>query len=663
MKTYKANNNTNTSIHRRVRKVHSKAKFVGVLYFFGELFMLALACLPMLTVNGTALWVTKCFDFFKATGDGKIVSIITAVLYLLVVLIAFINFLRALGKLGNLLRKNHTKVGRIKQNMQAMDDMGKLFSGTFAAIICFHFLIYIINAKDAVKLAGLDAVANGLPTIPLAYVTLGLGLLIHFLAGIVHGKVSNFQIGGQVAQIVEEKRENGVFVFFIRNLIQVVAVAAMVYFFAPFVVEEGKVNGVITDFSAAFKDIMGSVVPFALVIVTAIFMIVMIKHATAATEFNLYGMRGSGMKNFRVFAFLAFLTAGGLCAMPLISGGSFAVNAYVYVAAIAFVAFLLDCIIKPRKKNKKKKGEEEPTDEFFPMDPQAAETDNKGNREIAPQYPPMYPPYPPMYPPQQQPVVQRVVYPQAPQVIQQPQQPMYIPIYYPMPQSQNNNPCWVNRCPLQNNAPVCPAKPCETNEKPVEPQVEPKAVQALDKPMKDKKAARAKRKELRARKKEMKRAKAELKLANKIAKRNQKEELKLRKAELKSGNKLAKASKKNQIKLQKEDLKMRKKEDKLAKKQAVLTAVAPVDPVAPVEENVKLGVASVDEIVLPQVDPDEIAGERALNPDKQWKVRCPKCGKLLLVRGVSPYHRCPSCDKVFEIRKFETYTKKAKSNK
>ena len=232
-----------------------------------------------------------------------------------------------------------------------------------------------------------------------------------------------------------------------------------------------------------------------------------------------------------------------------------------------------------------------------------------------------------------------------------------------MPQSQNNNTCWVNRCPLQNKAPVCPAKPCETSEKAVAPQAEVEGVQALDKPMKDKKAARAKRKELRARKKEMKRAKAELKLANKIAKKNQKEEMKLRKAELKSGNKLAKASKKNQIKLQKEELKMRKQEDKLAKKQAALATVAPVAPVEPVEENVKLGVANVDESVLPQVDPEEIKGVSVLNPDKQWKVRCPKCGKLLLVREVSPYHRCPSCDKVFEIRKFETYTKKAKSNK
>ena len=52
----------------------------------------------------------------------------------------------------------------------------------------------------------------------------------------------------------------------------------------------------------------------------------------------------------------------------------------------------------------------------------------------------------------------------------------------------------------------------------------------------------------------------------------------------------------------------------------------------------------------------EIEGE--LNPNNQWEVYCPECGKKLRVKEVSLYHRCPACDKVFKIRRFETYVKK-----
>ena len=78
------------------------------------------------------------------------------------------------------------------------------------------------------------------------------------------------------------------------------------------------------------------------------------------------------------------------------------------------------------------------------------------------------------------------------------------------------------------------------------------------------------------------------------------------------------------------------------------------------------------ERIKPEPSPKEKAKEEALDkenaeavevhtpldPNKEWKVRCPRCGKILNVRETSPYHRCPSCDKVFGLRKFQTYVKK-----
>ena len=59
-----------------------------------------------------------------------------------------------------------------------------------------------------------------------------------------------------------------------------------------------------------------------------------------------------------------------------------------------------------------------------------------------------------------------------------------------------------------------------------------------------------------------------------------------------------------------------------------------------------------------KVNEEPVEIKTPLDPNKQWKVRCPKCGKELMVRETSPYHRCPACDKVFSLRKFEAYVKK-----
>jgi phage FluMu protein Com len=105
---------------------------------------------------------------------------------------------------------------------------------------------------------------------------------------------------------------------------------------------------------------------------------------------------------------------------------------------------------------------------------------------------------------------------------------------------------------------------------------------------------------------------------------------------------------------------------------AEVTSLQAEEPIVPVVETVVAPVAPVMEqpaVVPAPVVEQPVAEEKVereevqkivapLDPNKQWDVRCPRCGKLLRVREVSPYHRCPSCDKVFQIRKFETYSKK-----
>ena len=67
-------------------------------------------------------------------------------------------------------------------------------------------------------------------------------------------------------------------------------------------------------------------------------------------------------------------------------------------------------------------------------------------------------------------------------------------------------------------------------------------------------------------------------------------------------------------------------------------------------------------VLTPTPSPATMEQERTeeveLDPNKKWRIRCPKCGKELIVTETSPYHRCPACDKVFSMRKFRTYKRK-----
>ncbi len=508
MSTYKTNIKSKMA-NKRVKKVHSKAKFVGLLYFLGAIALAVLSCLPTITLGGEKLWVVNFWKPYTTVfGEGRdIYATVIATLYLFVLLATIINALRAFGKLGNLLRKNHTKIGRLKQNMQAMDEMGKRFSGSFAAIIIFHFLIYIIYPLTETGRPAIEIV------MPFGYASLGLGLFLHFFAGLFHGTVSNFDVNGAVGGVVEEKRECGLFVYFFRNLVQVAAVGAILYFFTKICNFYGVVAMLVggqNPFAGA--ELLKHILPLVLQAVIVVCLIVMIKHATAATEFNLYGMQGSGMRNFRIFSFFLFLAAGvGFMLDYVYYKPDFPMENLI-IAGIAFGSFLIDCIFKSRNKKKKSVAPEEKKEE---LEEDVAIEPVSANAEIAPAPMPANVPAP-------TPISVNVPSP----VVQTVQQPVYIPVYYPYPASQGGAPA-------------------------------PETVKAEQKEVKP--------------------------------------------------------------------------------------VPAPVQSVETEAED-------------PEFIRREIEGE--LNPNNQWEVYCPECGKKLRVKEVSLYHRCPACEKVFKIRKFETYVKK-----
>ena len=332
------------SLRKRIRAVQGRAKFVGILYLLGAFAMLGLGVyFPVLVgtclSDGAVLPVLTCYQPLLALFEGDlaanlanaelVLNAAVSLFYIFMVLALVFNVFRSLGKLGWLFKRRASYTDGFNRNMYAMDDMGKRFSGSFAAIIIFSLLTYLV--------------VGGAEISSMAYIVLAAGFAIHFFAGLLGGKVTLFTTGDTIE---EEPREFGLFAYFVRNVIQIAATGAIVYFFAP----QSLLNGAIKTMLGG-QIVINDLLPAAIEFVAWLCILVLIKHATAATEFNRDCMDGAGMKNFAVFSFLATVAIGGLIALPFLGmAPATELNmSYVYAAAAAFVGFLFDCIIKSRK--------------------------------------------------------------------------------------------------------------------------------------------------------------------------------------------------------------------------------------------------------------------------------------------------------------------------
>ena len=350
------------SLRKRIKAVQGRAKFVGIIYLLGALALLAAGVyFPILVgtciSDGSFLPVLTCYQPVVALfgGDGikanlanaeMMLNAAVSLFYIFMVLALLFNALRSIGKLGWLFKRRASYTNGFNRNMYAMDDMGKRFSGSLAAIVIFSLLTYLV--------LGGATISN------YAYIVLAAGLVIHFFAGLIGGTVTLFSTGDTIE---EEPREYGLFTYFVRNVIQIAAVGAIIYFLVPQSVLADGIQKVLA------KEFTKDLLPAAIELVAWLCILVLIKHATASTEFNRDCMDGAGMKNFAVFSFLTALAVGGLIALPYLNlvavaeGASKLNMSYVYVAAIAFVAFLLDCIIKSR--NSKVDYDDMGMDEYF----------------------------------------------------------------------------------------------------------------------------------------------------------------------------------------------------------------------------------------------------------------------------------------------------------
>ncbi len=344
---------------QRITKAQGKAKTIGFLYLFAILaifaFIYAPIALAIAGANGNAdllKWAENLLPISVSGSDMGLLSIlggITADIAIIVMCITLlVNVIRALCKLGWLYKRKASRVYGFNRNVYAMDDLGKIFSSSFATAVSAYLLLACVMAEVAVSLCG--------------WIFLAVGLLIHFVCGLAGGNVSVFDIENGV---VEQKREVGRVSVVVRNVLQLAASVALMYFvltthmlrvhFAAFddVIYEIESVQALLDNPMQLMPLLLPVIE----IVGVLFVLGMLRYALGTTEFDIEGKETAGRKKFMLLSFLALVCFGGSLAYTYLIAKTELPQATLIITAIAAAAFLLEIILCAFPKVKRDKEE------------------------------------------------------------------------------------------------------------------------------------------------------------------------------------------------------------------------------------------------------------------------------------------------------------------
>ncbi len=363
MKRYGKHNATTARtmyLRKHIASNRTRAKIVGLLYLLGIIVLGVAACLPMFVHNLAMVTPEDAFNVWKhlivnllsgnpivvdmvgenypafSSATGLTITIGTA-LYTVMLIAVVINVIRALCKLEWLFTGKGNKDHGFNRNVFAMEDMGRLFSGSFAFMLITYFVVGVLCGdfvgcfNESVDFFGLMSIPN-FPIIVLA-----VAVAIHFVCGFVGAKARYYDI--ENGQIVEQKRLVGRLACSIRNVLQIAVIAGVLYFF--------DFEGVANDLGVMLGSGGSAVlVPLAFYMQLALvlFMLVLIKHATALTEYSMEGIYGNGMKNFRVFAFLGFVVSAVALVMCVMNNMDY--GTLLNIAAILLGAFVIELVLR-----------------------------------------------------------------------------------------------------------------------------------------------------------------------------------------------------------------------------------------------------------------------------------------------------------------------------
>ncbi len=407
-------------LKKRVGRIHRRAKFVGLIYLLAT-FALAAAVLLLPLMKDTIIYQNGTLTVVYFYGNMQelpidtileprnIIYLLQLALYFVLVLVLVINALRALSKLGLLYKRRASYVNGFNRNMYAMDAIGRRFSSSLASFIIFNMLFMILMPRT--NSANIPA-----PTL-WGYLTLGAALILRFAFGVVEGNVTLFTNG---KKIVEMRRDHRVVSYLVRNIIQVGIVGGIIYFLASASVFSAGLHTLLSELITAknFAYLINvDMFPTYVELLGLICIMVMIKHATASTEYSRECNQKKGRHNFTYFALYTTLLFTALAIFPYMGiGVADGVKAdmdmsVLWIAIISCIGFLFDLVFRARDKDN---FEEEYDGDPVPMD--EGESTVKGEKISY-----------------ELPIQQQFVYPTYNGVKtdgQQPIQPIFVPVFY-----------------------------------------------------------------------------------------------------------------------------------------------------------------------------------------------------------------------------------------
>ena len=319
---------------QRIRKAQRRAKTFGFLYLLATIAISAIACLPLIAVAdktmGVKLGAMEFWKVFLKLGEEiPLKAFVIAGIYGLMLFILLVNLLRSVFKLGWLFKRKASRTYGFNRNVYAMDDMGKRFSGSFAAIVVAHVLILLLVQEGTISF--------------MAFALLGIGLFFHFVCGIPAGNVSFFNTDNGV---VECKRTVGNFSPFVRNLFQIAIVSALVFFFLNFLhlrstlkllLEENGIAKLAADPNALILS--------AVELVMVLLLIGLIRYALSPIEFDPDGASASGRKRFLAFSLLLLLCAGGMFAFAQFALQTTVDQELILIAVVSLIAVIIELVL------------------------------------------------------------------------------------------------------------------------------------------------------------------------------------------------------------------------------------------------------------------------------------------------------------------------------
>ncbi len=358
---------------KRVKKARTRARWTTFFYMYGVLGLLSYAVMPIFNpvkinylnvipgfCDGKMLW--------QELNLGLNLDTVNRGLYALMLLILLFSSLKALGcffkcfKLGDEPYNHCTR---------CMKSASNTFSVAFAVILIIPVLIAAINGSyagtekfklDAFKELFFDINAvirymTGVADLEGPYMSVMgelegpymsvMGEIVYFgvvyrlLFGFIGAKVSYFSLDDN-DRIIENKRVVGRGSAVFRNFLQLMVVVAIPLFLL-------QVNTLDTFVADLLAKNFTMDIPAFIQLGILLLWIVLVGHATGATEYNINGAKGKGMSTFTWFSLFTAFAAAGLYYMT--NGLSFDFNKVeifnsAVLVAVPFVMFIIQILMR-----------------------------------------------------------------------------------------------------------------------------------------------------------------------------------------------------------------------------------------------------------------------------------------------------------------------------